>query len=109
VSTAETHRDRQAGHNLSAQQEAWFAEWWSEYWLHVAEKPAREVFRRVVTTEPLFREVMAGLHAQKKQMLSREERYRPQGATWLNKERWKDEINPRAQLVRYQDYPDYPE
>jgi hypothetical protein len=78
--------------NLTTEQERWFTAWWGEYWLHKAKKPAREAFRKQVKTEERFQQVMAATRAQGPEMLSRESSKRPHGATWLNGERWEDEI-----------------
>jgi hypothetical protein len=40
---------------------------------------------------------MAGLHAQKPEMLRCEPNKRPHAATWLNAERWLDEIGATPQ------------
>ena len=52
---------------------------------------ARAAFRKHVTTEERFNEVMAATKAQTREMLGRDADKRPHGATWLNQERWKDE------------------
>lgn len=81
---------------LSAQQEAWFQEWWAAYWLKKSRKRACEAFRRHVRTEARFRQVMDATRAQTPEMLSREPHHRPHGATWLNGERWEDDTAPEA-------------
>ncbi len=78
--------------DLTPQQEIWFTSWWSEYWLRKAKKAAREAFRKHVTSEERFNAVMAATRAQSPDMLSREPSKRPHGATWLNGERWNDEV-----------------
>jgi hypothetical protein len=93
---------------MTPQQEQWFAAWWSEYWLGRAKKAAREAFRKQVKTEARFQQVMAATRAQSAEMKAREEGKRPHGATWLNGERWEDEVEqPRQQPQRASD--DYPE
>ena len=76
---------------LTTEQEAWFGQWWAEYWLHKAKKAAREAFRKQVLTAGRFLQVMTATKAQKPEMLTRERDKRPHGATWLNGERWEDE------------------
>jgi hypothetical protein len=66
-------------------------EWWTEYWLRKAKKPAREAFAKRVTTEERFLQVMTATRAQRAEMLSKEPVKRPHAATWLNQERWEDE------------------
>jgi hypothetical protein len=74
----------------AAQVEAWFNEWWAEYWLHKAKKPAREAFSKLATTPERFQRIMAATRAQRGEMLARPPDKRPYGATWLNQERWND-------------------
>jgi hypothetical protein len=76
---------------MTPEQEGWFATWWAEYWLHRARKPARRAFARHVKTAARFDEVMTATRAQAAEMLRREPHHRPQGASWLNGERWTDE------------------
>jgi hypothetical protein len=79
---------------LTAQQDAWFTAWWAIYWRRVARKPARVAFGKLVKTEARFQEVMTATRAQTPEMLSREPSKIPHGATWLNGERWADEVAP---------------
>jgi hypothetical protein len=81
---------RSAG-DLSSQQETWFSEWWREYWVCKAKKAAREAFAKYVKTADRFQRIMAATRAQRLEMLGKEEKHRPHGATWLNGERWDDE------------------
>ena len=76
----------------SQQQDEWFEQWWPEYFLHKAKRAARDAFMKHVRTEARFREVMTATRAQKAEMLAREPGKRPHGATWLNGERWTDEL-----------------
>jgi hypothetical protein len=82
---------------LTPEQEFWFTEWWSVYWRRIAKKPARDAFRKHVTTATRFREVLAATKAQSPEMLSREAEFQPFPATWLNGERWNDE--PHTAIV----------
>jgi hypothetical protein len=81
---------------LASQQEAWFKAWWAEYWHKRAKKAALYAFRKHVKTEEQFHLVLAAMRAQKPEMLQREPVRRPYGATWLNGERWEDELQPAA-------------
>jgi hypothetical protein len=94
------------GRETNSEQEDWFSQWWDEYWLHRAKKAAHEAFRRHVRTEARFRQVLAATRAQKPEMLSRERSKRPHGATWLNQERWEDEIDAVEPAGRSDDYPE---
>lgn len=72
-----------------------FNEFWSEYPHKVAKESAKKSFIKKCTNEETFRDIMNGLNIQKKYVwVDREERYIPHPTTWLNQERWKDEVNP---------------
>jgi hypothetical protein len=90
--TTDPKKERQR--RLEAQQTAWFEEWWAAYWLKKSRKRARESFGRQVLTEERFHQVMEATRAQSPEMLSREPRHRPMGASWLNAERWNDGPDP---------------
>lgn len=95
---------------VTPQQEAWFSQWWSEYWLHKAKKAAREAFLKHVKTEARFQQVMAATRAQNSEMLSREPGKRPHGASWLNGERWEDEQDaPSRGAAGEMEYPELPQ
>ncbi len=74
------------------EREQWFAEWWGIYWRKVGRKAAHDLFCRRVKTLSDFQRVMAATRAQAPGMLAREPMYRPHGATWLNQERYLDEV-----------------
>lgn len=82
--------------DLTATQETWFAGWWAIYWRRVARKPARAAFGKLIKTEGRFQEVMAATKAQSAEMLGRPPSARPHGASWLNAERWQDELETAA-------------
>jgi hypothetical protein len=88
---------------LASQQEAWFRDFWSEYWHKISKKAAWEAFRKAVKTEGQFEVVMAAVRAQTPQMLQREPSKRPYASTWLNGKRWEDELQaPKpVQPVQY--------
>jgi hypothetical protein len=79
---------------ISKQQQEWFISWWEQYWRKTARAAALRAFGRHIKTQARFDEVLAATKAQSAEMLAREERHRPQGATWLNGERWTDEAQP---------------
>ena len=98
---------RGTSQDLAAKQEAWFSQWWAAYWRHRARKAAREAFRKHTRTEARFQEIMAATDAQTQEMLAKEERYRPHGASWLNGRRWEDEATtPVQQPTTADDYPE---
>jgi hypothetical protein len=76
------------------QQKVWFEQFWSEYWRRGEKrKDAEKAFARHVRTAARFDQVMAAMRAQKTAMLAREKGFRPLGASWLNGERWEDELS----------------
>jgi hypothetical protein len=102
----ENRKPRQSAADLSPDQERWFALWWPEYWRPVAKKPARSAFRKHIRTEARFQQIMAATRAQMPEMLSRPKDKRPYPATWLNEERWEDEIESAAGGAPQDDYPE---
>lgn len=80
-----------SGGAWTPQRDAWFSEWWGGYWLHKAKKAARQAFGKHVKSAARFQQVMDAMGLQAPEMLGREPRHRPHGATWLNGERWSDE------------------
>jgi hypothetical protein len=97
-----SYRKKQTGptNNLIVQQDAWFTEWWGSYWLHKSRKTARAAFGKHVKNQERFKEVMRATKEQSAEMLGREPSKRPHGATWLNGERWTDELLEAASPQR---------
>jgi hypothetical protein len=60
-------------------------------------------------TEYRFKRVTAAMSAQKPEMMSREPRHRPHGATWINGQRWQDELEQPTQLTESAAADDCPE
>ena len=85
---------RPAVQSATAEAAGWFDQWWAIYWRRGdAKKAAQKAFAKNVRTEARFRQVMEATKAQSAYMLSKEKEYRPLGATWLNGERWADEVS----------------
>jgi hypothetical protein len=78
---------------LYHQQQVWFSKWWAIYWRKVSRKPAKSAFEKHVKTVERFDEVIAATRAQTPEMMSRDKSKQPHPATWLNEERWTDEIS----------------
>lgn len=90
------------------EQEQWFTEWWAAYWLKRAKKDAHRAFLKHVKTSERFKQIMAAVRAQAPEILSRDAAKRPHGATWLNGERWADEIaNPVSDIRQDDEYPEW--
>jgi len=75
----------------TAQQEAWYAEWYGLYPRHDARAGGLKAFCRKVTTETQFQAIMNGLRLNMPKLLASEVKFRPLPATWINGERWTDE------------------
>lgn len=78
---------------LTEQQFLWFEEFWGfPYWRRVCRKAAEEAFAAKVKSPDIFGKVMNALASQSPDMTSREEKNIPHASSWLNGERWNDEI-----------------
>ena len=74
-------------------EDAWFREFWKEYPKKVAKKDAHKAFMKACRNEQTFNEIMAGLEQSKEISWSRRDmKYIPNAATWLNGERWTDDL-----------------
>ncbi len=70
-----------------------FALAYSEYPRHVARKAAEKVWNRLEIDEDAFTLILKAILIQKRTIwLGKELQYVPHFATWLNGERWTDEI-----------------
>jgi len=95
-SRTENQRRASSPDRLSKEQQCWFDEFWSSYWLHKSKAVTRRVFSQLVKSQAKFEEIMRGLEAQQQEMLSREPRHRPHACTWLRQARWADETERDA-------------
>jgi hypothetical protein len=77
-------------------QREWFEMWWTGYWLKKSRKDAEKAFVKSVKSTEIFEVVMKATSAQYPGMMAREPAHRPHGATWLNGERWRDEVTAPA-------------
>ena len=74
-------------------EDAWFREFWKEYPKKVAKKDAHKAFLKACKSEQIYREIMEGLERSKEISWSRRDmKYIPNAATWLNGERWTDDL-----------------
>ena len=65
---------------------------WSAYPRKVAKKAAEKAWDKLKLNQQLFDELMAGLMTAKNSKQWQDPKYIPHPATWLNGERWKDEM-----------------
>lgn len=68
-----------------------FDDFWRDYPRKVSKKDARKAWDRAVRVE-LPAVIIAGLKRQLQYLESRPVEFRPHAATWLNGERWEDEV-----------------
>lgn len=73
---------------------AFFDEFWTLYPRKVSKKQAHKTWEKLKPDEILFKEIISGLEKQimSEQWQKDEGRFIPHPATWLNQERWNDEI-----------------
>ena len=70
----------------------WFDQFWEAYWRKVSRKAAVAAFLKCVKNQARLDEVMAAVQSQSAEMLGRSPEKRPHASTWLNQERWNDEL-----------------
>ncbi len=86
--------------DLTPQQEVWFGEVWQAYWRRVSKQDARVAFGRHVQSQERFAVVLGAVKVQAPEMLNRDPGKRPHLATWLNGQRWLDEVAPEGASTR---------
>lgn len=75
-------------------QEAWFDAFWKVYPRKVGKQKARNRFKKIVTGEDKFKELMTAIEKQNEVYSTREMKSIPHPDTWLNQGRWEDELLP---------------
>lgn len=80
---------------------AMFESFWNTYPKKVNKKKSKEKFMKICKTEKVFNEIMAGLHSQLKsdEWKKNNGQFIPHPTTWLNGERWQDEIMFNASII----------
>jgi uncharacterized protein YdaU (DUF1376 family) len=76
----------------TAEQAAWFEQFWEAFWLKKSRKRAFEVFVSKVQSPEMFERVMEAVKSQSPEMLAREPQRRPYPETFIAEERWSDEV-----------------
>lgn len=82
--------------DLKTLQVQWFEEWWRICWRKEDRKRAQKAFQKLVHSQATFESVIAATKAQTPKMLASEANFRPLPTTWLNGERWNDELIAQA-------------
>lgn len=75
------------------QKEMWFESFWEIYPKHQDKKKAKQKFLKLCTNEKEYKEIMGGLRNVLPVWAKKDTKYIPMPTTWLNGERWNDEVN----------------
>lgn len=80
--------------NVNENISAWFETFWREYPRKVNKKKSKEKFMKICKDEETYNQIMRGLRNQKNtyDWKKNNGQFVPHPTTWLNGERWKDEI-----------------
>lgn len=73
-----------------------FKRFWSVYPRHTNKKKAFDVFVKKCTDETVLQKILSAVVDYKETEQWQNERFIPHASTWLNGERWEDEINPAS-------------
>lgn len=77
------------------QQKAWFDAFWALYPRKVDKANAEKAFGKKVNTQAIYDKAIAGIKAQRDELLTRPPDKIPHPTTWINGERWNDETQSR--------------
>lgn len=88
-----------------------FAQFWSRYPKKVQRKDALKAWTKLKPSADLFAQIMTALGNQmaSHDWLKENGRYIPNGATWINGERWLDEVNKGGAGTRRSGFTDLPQ
>lgn len=75
------------------QKEMWFESFWEIYPKHQDKKKAKQKFLKACTNEKEYKAIMDGLRNVLPVWAKKDTKYIPMPTTWLNGERWNDEVN----------------
>lgn len=75
------------------QKEMWFESFWEIYPKHQDKKKAKQKFLKLCTNEKEYKEIIGGLRNVLPVWAKKDTKYIPMPTTWLNGERWNDEVN----------------
>lgn len=76
-----------------SQKEMWFESFWEIYPKHQDKKKAKQKFLKLCTNEKEYKAIMDGLRNVLPVWAKKDTKYIPMPTTWLNGERWNDEVN----------------
>ena len=75
------------------QKEMWFESFWEIYPKHQDKKKAKQKFLKLCKDEKKYQEIMQGLRNVLPVWAKKDTKYIPMPTTWLNGERWNDEVD----------------
>lgn len=75
------------------QKEMWFESFWEIYPKHQDKKKAKQKFLKLCTNEKEYKAIMDGLRNVLPVWAKKDTKYIPMPTTWLNGERWNDEVD----------------
>ena len=75
------------------QKEMWFENFWEIYPKHQDKKKAKQKFLKLCKDEKKYQEIMQGLRNVLPVWAKKDTKYIPMPTTWLNGERWNDEVD----------------
>ena len=76
-----------------SKKEMWFESFWEIYPKHQDKKKAKQKFLKLCTDKKKYQEIMDGLRNVLPVWAKKDTKYIPMPTTWLNGERWNDEVN----------------
>ena len=82
-----------SGIEVLDQKEMWFKSFWEIYPKHQDKKKAKQKFLKICTNEKEYKAIMQGLRNVLPVWAKKDTKYIPMPTTWLNGERWNDEVN----------------
>lgn len=82
-----------SGIEVLDQKEMWFESFWEIYPKHQDKKKAKQKFLKLCTNEKEYKAIMDGLRNILPVWAKKDTKYIPMPTTWLNGERWNDEVN----------------
>lgn len=82
-----------SGIEVLDQKEMWFESFWEIYPKHQDKKKAKQKFLKACTNEKEYKAIMDGLRNVLLVWAKKDTKYIPMPTTWLNGERWNDEVN----------------
>ena len=76
-----------------SKKEMWFESFWEIYPKHQDKKKAKQKFLKACTNEKEYKAIMDGLRNVLPMWAKKDNKYIPMPTTWLNGERWNDEVD----------------